>query len=81
MLPYRDLEDTSQSKAKSFFGGIAGLVFLIFLAWKVLDVTHEDESNHTKVDDVEYDPIYYTDAHARRSYGAVSSTHYLATQV
>lgn len=75
VLPYRgltseDSDDRSgRTQLKRVIPGVLGILALLFLAYKALDVIIDDSRN-----------LVYTDSSSRKSYGAVSSTHYLATQ-
>jgi hypothetical protein len=73
ILPYRDIDSTDHSdsaKLKRVIFGVLGIVVLLFLSWKALETLYDS----TPI-------ISYTDSSSRKSYGAVSTTHYLATQV
>ena len=72
IAPYRDIDGEDNSRLhqlKRVIPGVLGIIVLLFLAWNALDYVSADKPS-----------ISFTDSKARGNYGAVSSTHYLATQ-
>ena len=70
--PYRVVdskENSDSAKLKRVVLGVLGIVLLLVISWKLLETLYDT----TPI-------IVYTDSSSRKSYGAVSSTHYLVTQ-
>jgi hypothetical protein len=72
VVPYHDVDGDKEfgtSRIKRIIPGFLGVLVLLFLAYKALDVVFDRAQNDS-----------FTDSSSRKSYGAVSATHYLATQ-